>query len=227
MCLLPVLLLPVASRGATPFENDYFTFDNPLGELVSQENFVPEGMRCRAMSIVDRTMKTPLNPQEPVNVILAGWQARVAVYVFDGNVSVSGQEIGRAYAEQAFSSLAAGSDKIDAKTRQTCVLMPQFGSSGDLITVSDIEKVTFMGHADALHSTYTFDGSRSGMLQALDVPMEIRLNIYSYYDAGADATVVAIFHQLGVDRDAARKASPDAVAVFQVVPGAGRPQQPQ
>lgn len=209
MCLLPVLLLPVSSRGATPFENDYFTFDNPLGELVSQENFVPEGMRCRAMSIVDRTMKTPLNPQEPVNVILAGWQARVAVYVFDGNVSVSGQEIGRAYAEQAFSSLAAGSDKIDAKTRQTCVLMPQFGSSGDLITVSDIEKVTFMGHADALHSTYTFDGSRSGMLQALDVPMEIRLNIYSYYDAGADATVVAIFHQLGVDRDAARKASPD------------------
>ena len=88
-CLLWVLLLPMMSRGAAPFENDYFTFDNPQGELVSQENFVPEGMRCRAMSIVDRTMKTPLKPQEPINVILAGWQARVAVYVFDGDVSVS------------------------------------------------------------------------------------------------------------------------------------------
>lgn len=66
------------------------------------------------------------------------------------------------------------------------------------------EKVTFMGDTEALHRALIMKLSQS-LLSAMVPPMDFYYDLYRYYDAKADATVVALFYRIEINPDMRQK----------------------
>ncbi len=203
MLLLFALSIQAQTK-PTRFENAYCYYENTDDAFVSFQRCLSPSVHNNAMYLARRDHILPHMGMNQASDV-PGQEASVIFYVLPGKRldvlrAMERQFIGKIWRDWR---VTCGEIEEGRKKGGGELFLLPMGSADMILKSGEPEKVHFMGVDDAVRTDYMVDLGQSPMFLSLmnSNALQVRMRIFRWYDPTAEKSTMAIFVQVGFDRE--------------------------